>query len=104
MVIGLSLTRGQGEEFDRETLRRLQTQQGTYSYQVAERKRQEIIKENQKRTQARQQEIFSKVENIESKTETINLDLANKISKIIPYSLIPIIPIAVAYFVFKGSK
>ena len=104
MVIGLSLTKGQGEEFDKETLRRLQTQEGTYNYQVAERKRQEIIKENQKRTKARQQEIFSKVENIESKTETINLDLADKISKIIPYSLIPIIPIAVAYFVFKGSK
>mgnify|MGYP003980297925 CR=1 FL=1 len=104
MVIGLSLTKGQGEEFDKETLRRLQTQEGTYSYQVAERKRQEIIKENKKRTQARQQQIFSKVENIESKTETINLDLADKISKIIPYSLIPIIPIAVAYFVFKGSK
>ena len=104
MVIGLSLTRGQGEGFDKETLRRLQTQEGTYSYQIAERKRQEIIKENQKRTQARQQEIFSKVENIKSKTETINLDLADKISKIIPYSLIPIIPIAVAYFIFKGSK
>lgn len=104
MVIGLSLTKGQGEKFDIETLRRLQTQEGTYNYQVAERKRQKIIKENEKRTKARQQEIFSKVKNIESKTETINLDLADKISKIIPYSLIPIIPIAVAYFVFKGSK
>jgi hypothetical protein len=43
-------------------------------------------------------------ENLKIKTQTINLDLADKISKIIPYSLIPIIPIAVAYFVFKGSK
>lgn len=104
MVIDLSLTRGQGEEFDRETLRRLQTQEGTYNYQIAERKRKKILAENQKRALARQNKILAKVRTIESKIETFNLDLADNISKIIPYSLIPIIPIAIAYFVFKGSK
>ena len=80
------------------------TQKLDYNYRVAEQKRQRTLAENQKRALARQNELLSKVQIIESESETINLDFADKISKIIPYSLIPIIPIAVAYFIFKGSK
>ena len=104
MVIDLSLTRGQGEQFDFETIQKLRTQKLDYNYRVAEQKRQRTLAENQKRALARQNELLSKVQIIESESETINLDFADKISKIIPYSLIPIIPIAVAYFIFKGSK
>tara|TARA_B100000902_G_C27319613_1_gene923526 strand:- start:700 stop:1014 length:315 start_codon:yes stop_codon:yes gene_type:complete len=104
MVIDLSLTRGKGEQFDFETIQKLRTQKLNYNYQVAEQKRQRTLAENQKRALARQNELLAKVQIIESESETINLDFADKISKIIPYSLIPIIPIAVAYFVFKGSK
>ena len=104
MVIDLSLTRGRGEQFDFETIQKLKTQKLDYNYRVAEQKRQRTLAENQKRALARQNELLAKVQIIESESETINLDFADKISKIIPYSLIPIIPIAVAYFVFKGSK
>jgi len=44
------------------------------------------------------------LQTIKSKSKTINLDLADRISKIIPYSLIPIIPIVIAYFLIKGRK
>ena len=104
MVIDLSLTRGQAEQFDFETIQKLKTQKLNYNYQVAEQKRQKILAANQKRALSRQNQLLSKVQTIESESEIINLDLADKISKIIPYSLIPIIPIAVAYFIFKGSK
>ena len=70
-------------------LQRLQEKKLKIAKQQAEIKKQKMLKTS---------------ENLKIKTQTINLDLADKISKIIPYSLIPIIPIAVAYFVFKGSK
>ena len=44
------------------------------------------------------------LQNIKSKSKSINLDLADRISKIIPYSLIPIIPIVIGYFLIKGRK
>ena len=44
------------------------------------------------------------LQTIKFKSKTINLDLADKISKIIPYTLIPVIPIVIAYFLIKGRK
>ena len=104
MVIGLSLTRGQGEEFDKETLRRLQTQKTIFTNVNLQRLQEKKLKIAKQQAEIKKQKMLKTSENLKIKTETINLDLADKISKIIPYSLIPIIPIAVAYFVFKGSK
>jgi hypothetical protein len=104
MVIGLSLTRGQGEEFDKETLRRLQTQKTIFTNVNLQRLQEKKLKIAKQQAEIKKQKMLKTSENLKIKTEKINLDLADKISKIIPYSLIPIIPIAVAYFVFKGSK
>ena len=104
MVIGLSLTKGQGEEFDKETLRRLQTQKTIFTNVNLQRLQEKKLKIAKQQAEIKKQKMLKTSENLKIKTQTINLDLANKISKIIPYSLIPIIPIAVAYFVFKGSK
>jgi hypothetical protein len=104
MVIGLSLTKGQGEEFDKETLRRLQTQKTIFTNVNLQRLQEKKLKIAKQQAEIKKQKMLKTSENLKIKTQTINLDLADKISKIIPYSLIPIIPIAVAYFVFKGSK
>lgn len=104
MVIDLSLTRGQGEEFDKETLRRLQTQKTIFTNVNLQRLQEKKLKIAKQQAEIKKQKMLKTSENLKIKTEKINLDLADKISKIIPYSLIPIIPIAVAYFVFKGSK
>ena len=104
MVMGLSLTKGQGEEFDKETLKRLQTQKTIFTNVNLQRLQEKKLKIAKQQAEIKKQKMLKTSENLKIKTETINLDLADKISKIIPYSLIPIIPIAVAYFVFKGSK
>ena len=104
MVIDLSLTKGQGEEFDKETLRRLQTQKTIFTNVNLQRLQEKKLKIAKQQAEIKKQKMLKTSENLKIKTQTINLDLADKISKIIPYSLIPIIPIAVAYFVFKGSK
>jgi len=102
--LDLEFTRGQGEKFDFETLRRMKTQRLNFNYQKAEQQRQRILKRNKLESEKRQAEIIGKVQNIESQIETVNLDLADKISKIIPYSLIPAIPLAVAYLIIRGRK
>ena len=104
MVIDLSLTKGQGEGFDKETLRRLQTQKTIFTNVNLQRLQEKKLKIAKQQAEIKKQKMLKTSENLKIKTQTINLDLADKISKIIPYSLIPIIPIAVAYFVFKGSK
>ena len=51
----------------------------------------------------RKKALLKRVQTIESKSETINLDLADKISKIIPYSLIPVVAIGAGYLLLKGK-
>lgn len=100
----LALARGQGEKFDFETLQRMKAQRLNFNYQKAEQQRQRTLKRNKLEAEKRQAEIIGKVQNIESQIETTNLDLSDKLSKIIPYSLIPVIPLAVAYLIFRGKK
>ena len=100
----LALARGQVEKFDFETLQRMKAQRLNFNYQKAEQQRQRTLKRNKLEAEKRQAEIIGKVQNIESQIETANLDLSDKLSKIIPYSLIPVIPLAVAYLIFRGKK
>ena len=100
----LALARGQGQKFDFETLQRMKAQRLNFNYQKAEQQRQRTLKRNKLEAEKRQAEIIGKVQNIESQIETANLDLSDKLSKIIPYSLIPVIPLAVAYLIFRGKK
>ena len=62
------------------------------------------LKRQTMEAEKRQKAIFEKVQKLESKSETITLDLADKISKIIPYSLIPVIAITAGYLLIKGKK
>jgi hypothetical protein len=100
----LALTRGKGEQFDFETLQRIKVQRLNYNYQKAEQQRQRLLKKNKLIAKKAKTKITGKVQNIESQIETINLDLADKISKIIPYSLIPIIPLAIGFLIIKRKK
>ena len=100
----LALARGQGQKFDFETLQRMKAQRLNFNYQKAEQQRQRTLKRNKLEAEKRQAEIIGKVQNIESQIETTNLDLSDKLSRIIPYSLIPVIPLAVAYLIFRGKK
>ena len=100
----LALARGQGEKFDFETLQLMKAQRLNFNYQKAEQQRQRTLKRNKLEAEKRQAEIIGKVQNIESQIETTNLDLSDKLSKIIPYSLIPAIPLTVAYLIIRGKK
>mgnify|MGYP003676915014 FL=1 len=103
-VEDLALTRGTSLPFSPRILKRIQSQNLQTNFEVAENQRLRNLAKAAATEKARQKSMFRKVESLEIKSETINLDLANKISKIIPYSLIPIIPIVVGYFLIKGRK
>jgi hypothetical protein len=103
-LLDLALTRGQGKKYDTETLDRIKTQTFQYNFEIAERKRLMALVENQRLNEIRQQKILDKVESLELKSKTINYNLADKISKIIPYSLIPVIPVVIAFFILSGRK
>ena len=51
----------------------------------------------------RQKMLFEKYETVQEKSTTINLDFADRISKVIPYSLIPVVAIGAGYFLLKGK-
>ena len=103
-AIDEALTRGDSLPFSREILTRIQSQNLQYAYTNAERLRLKIIKERQREAQKRQKAIFQKVDTLNTKFKLINLDLADKLSKVIPYSLIPVIPIVVGYFLIRSRK
>lgn len=103
-LLDLALTRGRGKQYDTETLDRIRTQQYQYNFEIAERKRLIALVENQRLNEIRQQKILDKVESLELKSKNINYNLADKISKIIPYSLIPVIPIVIAFYILSSRK
>ncbi len=99
----LALTRGDSP-FSRETSSRLRNQQLQFNFEVAENQRLRNLKKQKMEAEKRQKMIFQKVETLEGKSESINLNLADKISKVIPYSLIPVVAITAGYLLFKGKK
>ena len=100
----LALTRGYSLPFSPSKLKRIQSQNLQTNFENAENLRKRNLAKSVAESKARQKAMFKKVETLDIKSKTINLDLADKISKIIPYSLIPIIPIVVGYFLIKGRK
>lgn len=102
--IDLALTRGKGKQFDFETIKRIRIQRLNYNYEKAEQEKQRFLKKNKLIAEKAETEITGKVQNIESQIQIANLDLADKLSKIIPYSLIPVIPLAVGYLILRGKK
>lgn len=99
-----ALTRGTSLPFSPEILERIKSQSIQTTFEIAERKRIRNLQKAALAEKARQKAMFKKLESVETKTTSINLDLADKISQIIPYSLIPVIPIVVGYFLIKGRK
>tara|TARA_R110000803_G_scaffold94340_1_gene161973 strand:+ start:316 stop:654 length:339 start_codon:yes stop_codon:yes gene_type:complete len=99
----LSLTRT-NQPFSKDVSKRLQTQKLQFTFNVAENQRLRNLKRQTMEAQKRQKVVFEKVQKLESKSETITFDLADKISKIIPYSLIPVIAITAGYLLLKGKK
>jgi len=103
-VIDEALTRGESSQFSKRTLIRIQSQNLQTNFENAENLRMRNLAKSAAESKARQKAMFKKVETLDVKSKTINLDLADKISQIIPYSLIPVIPIVVGYFLIKGRK
>ena len=102
-LFDLALTRGESPKFSKNVITRLQTQKLQYNFEVAENQRLRNLKRQKMEEEKRKKALLKRVQTIESKSETINLDLADKISKIIPYSLIPVVAIGAGYLLLKGK-
>ena len=100
----LALTQGTSLPFSPEILGRIKSQNIQTTFEIAENQRLRNLAKAAATEKARQKAMFKKLEAVQTKSTTINLDLANRISKIIPYSLIPVIPIVIGYFLIKGRK
>ena len=99
----LALTRG-NTPFSKETLSRLKSQESQFIYSSAENERLRELKRQTMENEKRQKMLFEKYETVQEKSTQINLDFADRISKVIPYSLIPVIAIGAGYFLLKGRK
>ena len=99
----LALTRT-NQLFSKDISEKLQIQKLQYNFNVAENQRLRNLKRQTMEAEKRQKVVFEKVQKLESKSETITFDLADKISKIIPYSLIPVVAITAGYLLLKGKK
>ena len=98
----LALTRG-SSPFSKETSSRLKSQESQFTFENAEAQRLRELKKQTMQNEKRQKMLFEKYETVQEKSTTINLDFADRISKVIPYSLIPVVAIGAGYFLLKGK-
>ena len=99
----LALTRT-NSPFSKETLSTLKKQESQFTFEVSEAQRLKELKKQTMQNEKRQKMLFEKYETVQEKSTIINLDFADRISKVIPYSLIPVIAIGAGYFLLKGRK
>ena len=98
----LALTRG-SSPFSKETSSRLQKQKLQFIYSSAENERLRELKRQTMQNEKIQKNLSKKYETVQEKSTQINLGFADRISKIIPYSLIPVVAIGAGYFLLKGK-
>ena len=99
----LAMTGGNSLPFDKDQLSRLQKQNLAFSISNIAHQRNREAQQKQRESLKRQNLISNQFDTVKDKSRVINLDLADKISRIIPYSLISLIPIGVGLLVLTGK-
>ena len=103
-ALNLAMTGGNSLPFDKDQLTRLQRQNLEFAISnIANQRNREALKEK-KEFLKRQTLVSSQFDTVKVKSRAINLQFADKISKIIPYSLIPVVAIGAGYLLLKGRK
>ena len=78
----LALTRG-SSPFSKETSSRLKSQESQFTFENAEAQRLRELKKQTMQNEKRQKMLFEKYKTVQEKSTTINLDFADRISKVI---------------------